>query len=446
MNKITASIVIPVYNAEKFLRPCLDTVLNQSFRDTEIIAVNDGSTDSSLEILEVYAKIDSRLRVITTQDTGLGAGAARNAGLDQATGKYIIFLDADDFFAPVLIEELVSRAEAVNADIVVCATFGYDDKNGKIFERPFELDESYLPDKDVFSHKDAPDCIFRFSNGVVWNKLYRQSFLQKTKLRFQTNVCLDDTNFVFLSYMLAERITVINKRLIYYRYNVSNSQTERIGNNPESICAAFYALKDALVGLGLYEIVKRSYVNMAVELAKWNLEKIADCQAFTLLYDKLKNEFFEKTDIIGNEQAYFYLKSHYIWVRLVSVCTATEYLFEQASDFPTKMFPFPEDIVPAGARIVLYGAGEVGRNYFRQLIKSLHCRVVLWADKAFEELGGNVSSPHLIQSARYDYVVIAVESEEIAGQIKADLIGRLGVEEKKIVYAIGGICGNADGQ
>ena len=128
---VAISIVIPVYNVEKYLRECLDSLINQTFNDFEVICVNDGSKDSSLEILNEYAQKDIRFKVIS-QENG-GSGSARNNGLSRAQGKYVQFLDGDDYFEPEMLEKLYNLAEKHQADITVCSSRKVDDE-GNITE------------------------------------------------------------------------------------------------------------------------------------------------------------------------------------------------------------------------------------------------------------------------------------------------------------------------
>ena len=116
-NNPKVSVIIPVYNTEKYLRECLDSVVNQTLRDIEIICVDDGSTDNSLAILREYETKDSRIKVLTQEN--INAGAARNKGLSEATGEFLSFLDSDDFFEPDAIERMYECAKSRNAEIVV---------------------------------------------------------------------------------------------------------------------------------------------------------------------------------------------------------------------------------------------------------------------------------------------------------------------------------------
>ena len=145
------SVIIPVYNVEKYLGECLDSILAQTFQDFEIICVDDGSTDRSLDILQEYKRKDDRFVIF--QQRHAGAGAARNHGLKLAEGKYIQFLDSDDYFEPTLLEELYTRAEKFGSDLTVCSSRKVDDE-GNITETgspnfPINIDK--VPMEQVFN-------------------------------------------------------------------------------------------------------------------------------------------------------------------------------------------------------------------------------------------------------------------------------------------------------
>ena len=158
---IAISIIIPVYNVEKYLRECLDSILNQTFQNFEIICVDDGSTDKSLEILQEYKRKDDRFVIL--QQRYSGAGSARNNGIRLAEGKYIQFLDSDDYFEPTLLEEMYNHAEKFNADLTVCSSRKVDDE-GNITETgspnfPINIDK--IPMEQVFNRQDFKDEIFK---------------------------------------------------------------------------------------------------------------------------------------------------------------------------------------------------------------------------------------------------------------------------------------------
>ena len=121
------SVIVPVYNVSEYLGQCLDSILLQTLQDIEVICVNDGSTDDSLDILQGYAMFDERLKIISQENAG--AGAARNNGIKHATGEYIICLDSDDFFEPDMLEKMVAKAEEDGSDVVVCDFYFFNNEN-----------------------------------------------------------------------------------------------------------------------------------------------------------------------------------------------------------------------------------------------------------------------------------------------------------------------------
>ena len=134
MEEIKVSVIVPVYNAEEHLNQCLDTIVNQTLKEIEIICVDDGSTDNSLEILNQYAQKDTRIKVI--QQKNQYAGVARNNGLKIARGEYVIFLDSDDFFKEDLLEKTYNQGKKVDADIVLFGAKCFDNESGDYIEKP----------------------------------------------------------------------------------------------------------------------------------------------------------------------------------------------------------------------------------------------------------------------------------------------------------------------
>ena len=216
---VKISIIIPVYNVEKYLRECLDSILAQTFQDFEIICVDDGSTDKSLEILQEYKRKDDRFVIL--QQRHSGAGSARNNGIRLAEGKYIQFLDSDDYFEPTLLEEMYNRAEKFNADLTVCSSRKVDDE-GNITETgspnfPINIDK--VPREQVFNRQDFKDEIFCLLIPVVWNKLIKKSFLEENHLEFPPLKIYEDIAFMHSLVISARRIAAFNKELINYRFN-----------------------------------------------------------------------------------------------------------------------------------------------------------------------------------------------------------------------------------
>lgn len=188
------SIIIPVYNAEKYLSACVQSALSQTYKNIEIICVDDGSTDSSPEILNKLASDNPSIKIITQKNAG--GGAARNKGLDNASGKYVYFFDSDDIAASDLIEKALARAGESDADLVAFHgyTFVNDDVSTKKFKSGYNKN-IIANSESVVSYKDCPGTILSLVNVVPWNKLIRRDFLIQNNIRFLNLTTADDVTF-----------------------------------------------------------------------------------------------------------------------------------------------------------------------------------------------------------------------------------------------------------
>lgn len=265
------SIVIPVYNLEKYIKKCLNSVLMQTFDNFEIICVNDGSTDSSLDILKEYASADKRIKIIN--QTNSGAGTARNNGLKHSVGKYVQFLDGDDYFEPQMLEKLYNLAEKHQSDITVCSSRKVDDE-GNITETknpnsPLNL-AKLIFDKP-FNHMDYKEDIFTLIGTIPWNKLYLREMLIKNDLKFPNLIGPDDLCFVHMSIVCAEKIVAIDDELINYRYNRQGSVQTYRANHTIDIVKAFLYLKNFLKQKNLYEILSTAYQKALVFSLRWEV-------------------------------------------------------------------------------------------------------------------------------------------------------------------------------
>lgn len=273
---IAVSVIVPVYNAAKYLPQCLDSICNQTLQNIEIICVDDGSTDNSLEILERYAEKDSRFQLL--QQKNASAGAARNKGMSLARGEYLSFLDADDFFVADFLEVMYQKAKRAEADIVVCAAAEFDTKMKRKTHMPYSLKEKYLPANDVFSYLDMPDYIFNSFQNWAWNKLFRTEFVYRNKINFQQTYRTNDLFFTCKALVLAEKITTVKKDLICYRVNHENHCQTTNDRAPLDFYQAFYQLKIELYEMNLYQLVEKSFLNWALQGCIHNVFSIKDRQ------------------------------------------------------------------------------------------------------------------------------------------------------------------------
>lgn len=203
----SVSIIVPCFNVAPYLDECLDSATGQTYDNLEIIAVDDGSTDDTVPMLQARAAADSRVVLLEQQNAG--AGAARNTGIYHATGDYILFIDADDFLERTAIEKLVREAEATRADITIGARYKFNSNGGLI--DPARTFAEYRP------AITAADFTKVFGVIAIHGKLFRASFLHRHRLRFQETVGQEDFSFAYVTYRQARRITVLPDVVYHYR-------------------------------------------------------------------------------------------------------------------------------------------------------------------------------------------------------------------------------------
>ena len=290
------SVIIPVYNAQRYLWECLDSVLNQTLDQIEVICIDDGSTDFSHEILEQYAGQDSMVKLFSQQNCGVGV--ARNRGIEEANGKYLFFMDADDFIDADLLKDAHERAESVDADIVLFPIDTYDQITHLRSPRPWMLEEKLLPKKSFFSWKDIPDHIFNITSPGACNKLCKSEFVKKNRLKFAEFLHSEDVVFTLPALALAERITTSSMRFkYYYRKNVPTSLETVPNCTPLIFMDAFLRVKEILISAGIYSHIRKSFSNCVLSSCIYELEKQKDYESYKQVLCLLKEKAFSEFDI-----------------------------------------------------------------------------------------------------------------------------------------------------
>ncbi len=333
MDKAKVSVIVPIYNGEKYLEECLDSILNQTVKDIEIICVDDGSTDRSNEILEKYSSNDARIRIYHQENQF--AGIARNTGMKYAEGKYILFLDGDDFFDSSMVEKLYNKSEQDKADICVCDGYRYDDENKVALKSKAYLVHNLLPDKIPFSIEDAEETLFNFTTMNLYNKLYRRDFLERTGIKFKPHRLGEDAGFVLHTLSSAGRITVLDERLFYYRINTNISVTDSAAQDILAGYRTMLEAKNELIEKGIYtEKLKRSFANKALGNCFHFFRKANTLEAYQQLFEKLVNQDgFADLDVADNGEDYYYFKKAYARFHLMmQKKDSFEYLFSQHMD------------------------------------------------------------------------------------------------------------------
>ena len=213
MKHPAVSVLIPVYNAEKFLPACLRSLQEQTFTDFEVLCINDGSKDQSQKILEQFAAGNARFRFINQPNAGVGA--TRNRLLQEAYGTFIAFVDADDWVAPTYLEDLYTAAQKNQADITRCFFKEWNEQTKK-WQKPFCGSSFFRP----IGSTPKQRFLAGYYDPVVWGKLYRADFIKKEQIKFLTGATAEDSSFSILTFMTAKRIHTVPKSNYYYRREV----------------------------------------------------------------------------------------------------------------------------------------------------------------------------------------------------------------------------------
>ena len=241
------SVIIPIYNVEEYLRACLDSVLNQTLGDIEIICVDDGSTDCSAMILAEYAAKDSRVRIVAQKNAG--AGAARNTGLAIAQGQWISFLDADDVFDSKMLSDMVVAGESENADVVAC------------------------------SEKKRGDIFFRW-RGWAWDKLFKRDFIMRQMLEFQNLPVSNDLFFTYSALVLSAKTIAVANDYVFHRKRAGSVETTR----DRSPLAPLKAVEALYACIGMVD----GFARWIPEFLFWHINRLKKAEASDLLYCESK--------------------------------------------------------------------------------------------------------------------------------------------------------------
>lgn len=211
-----ATLVVAAYNVERYLSRCLDSVLEQTTRDIEVIVVDDGSTDATGDIADGYAELDRRLKVVHQANGGLSA--ARNAGLRSAHGDFIVFVDGDDWIDPLLVQRMTDRAKASSSDVVVagCHVDTHDGAD-RLLRSTVQLPRRIVLDKERLLRRGEADSVLVNLVGYAWNKLYRTELLVRDAIEFEEGLSLvEDVVFNALALTHASRVAFIDEALAHY--------------------------------------------------------------------------------------------------------------------------------------------------------------------------------------------------------------------------------------
>lgn len=300
---IKVSVIVPVYNTEKYLKKCLDSLVNQTLDDIEIIVINDCSPDNAKKILSEYEKKYKNIKVIHNK-TNKGIGYNRNLGIEKASGKYIAFVDSDDYVDIKMYEKMYNKAEKENLDLVLCNFYKNLEKQDGSLEAL--VPEFIIPNFKNTTLKDYPDLLLKV-NLAPWNKLYRKN-LFTADVRFPENLKYEDAIVVIKTMARAKKIGIVDERLNYYLVR-SKSETTVMDKRVYDIFEATKMMIEELKSHDYYNDIEEYVEAMTVI----NLFRYTIQQKFQK--DKnIRNDFIDKAfDYLNSEFPNW--NSNKIWKR-----------------------------------------------------------------------------------------------------------------------------------
>ncbi len=301
---VKISIIMPLYNAAKYLEECLRSVLCQTFTEFELICVDDASTDATMDILQDFQREDSRITILSNEQR-CGAAFSRNRGMNHAKGKYLTFLDGDDVFDKIMLDRAYQTIEEKQADIVI---YEYKHVPSDFIHNKLEVYHSkeYVDRycKNTFSVQTCRAYEYILWNSAPWNKLYKRTFIEGTQLTFQDLSSSNDVYFVMMALMLSERTVVLenDKVMVYVR---DHSEKGRISSNRDPMCAykALMRIGEELVRRNKFEELYGYFFYRAFTTLRSALLADKNAERAEAFYAFLRKEGMKK--LCGlNEQCY----------------------------------------------------------------------------------------------------------------------------------------------
>ena len=387
MSEPILSVIVPIYNVENYLEQCLESIINQTYRNLEIILVDDGSTDNSGKIADNYQKKDNRIKVIHKENGGLIS--SRYTGVSVASSEYCTFVDSDDWIKPNMYEVLMARMIKFSVDMVTsgCIRYYTEDRQYVSYDKLIlpgvydveRIKKSIIP---IMLNEETTDA-WALDPSTCF-KIYKRDklFPILEKLKNESFYFGEDTAITYSYVLVANSIFCTNEIFYYHRHRMSGE-------------VASY-------------LIKKGYYRDLLAVYEY-------------LYDAFSGHELEKQLI--KQLDYFFIRS-----------TRNKQLkYENFTRAKNIYYLFPFDKIKANSKMVIYGAGKVGQDYIYQLNKIPYGDVVLWVDKNYSQLGEEVRNPEMIMCAEFDYIIVAIAQEDAVKEVRAWLLSK-GVDKGKIVH------------
>ena len=278
------SIIVPFHNVEQYISQCIESLIHQTLQDIEIICIDDASDDKSVEIVESYINNDSRIKLLHTGSMS-GQSYARNMGLEIAKGEYVGFVDSDDWVEAEMFEKMYKKAAYEQTDITMCMAKLYDDKEGTTYTDDYYSLKSLEKFGDkIFNANESKDEILNI-NVVLWNKIYKRTFLQINKAKFANGYIYEDLLFFFETYIKAEKINIVWEYLYYYRQNRKFSTMQ---NSDKKVYDRIPMVEET------YKVLQSAdfFAEKKPEIVSWIVDDIF--HRYTVLEDKYYEEYYKR--------------------------------------------------------------------------------------------------------------------------------------------------------
>lgn len=384
---VLVSVIVPIYNTEKYLKKCVDSIIGQTYKNIEIILINDGATDNSGTICDEYAKTDRRITVFHNENAGLSL--TRKFGVDRSRGEYVAFVDSDDWVEEDFLEKLLSFRNMQDVDLVTSG-FVYEEEFPKAEEKRILIDAiaEGIYEAEQIAEDIVPCMMYereKKRQGItasLCNKLLKTDVIQKVMKNSDASISLGEDGAIIYP------LISLSKKIVVTHY-----------------CGYHY--------LQRHDSMVHSYTLDS-------FEKVYRLHCYLRrVFDGMSGE---KNSRIKYEEY------------------TTPFLFAIIRDVygmnlnPNRYIP-PYEIIPQGSRIVLYGAGAVGKGYEVALKRGEYATLAGWVDKSYDTYPKqyNIKSPARLAELEYDYILIAVLKEEAAEEITQNLLG-MNVPKDKILW------------
>lgn len=395
------SVVVPVYNMDRYIERCLLSILLQTYENLEILIIDDGSTDGTLDICKRMQKKDTKQRIKIFEIEHKGVVAARNVGIENASGQYITFVDADDYLTEKRYENMLSAigdcdllsagwmnfSEDINRYV---PDFLFDRGQIKRWKAEGLIGEGIYEGEKLmtFWKYSFENPAYQLTSGVLWTKIFRTSIMKEIYREIDESIFFTEDVLFIQRYLLeCKKIAVIKEYGYYYNFRVPS--------------------------------IKKRY---PVDKMFANFQKIFDFQK-----RMFKGHIYEKMLIEGAERQFSYFVKNVV--------------LENTCETPAgkgKQWYYPYYGRLKGKSIILYGAGGVGKAYYSHIVRDMECVLEAWVDKNAKYLKEMellpVQEVECIRELEYDYIIVAVKEEKLYIQIKEELIKNEGVLEEKIIW------------